>query len=180
VEVAAPETPSEKEKKRRWRLSRKKDDAPPPSFPPLASPRLGSNVTASASGTSINSSGRLGQSLTGDMSDRTTATTEAPLVEVSSKESKDESHKISNWIKNKYREAKENAEHRRNKSPPGERTVSIGSSFLSSRGKSLDLKRAEEEKPPVPPMPTVPQPAQAPQPQQPPVQTPVPQDPKAQ
>ena len=171
VEMAPPETPSEKEKKRRWRLSRKKEDPPPPAFPPMASPRLGAHATAGASGTSINSSGRLGQSMTGgDLSDRTTTTTtEAPLAEVSSKESGGDSKKISNWIKNKYREHKEHAEHRRNKSPPaGERTVSLGSSLLSSasRGKSLDLKRAEEERPPLP------------QPAPPPL--PTPQDPRAQ
>ncbi|KAL2146056.1 hypothetical protein VTI28DRAFT_5395 [Corynascus sepedonium] len=152
VEAPAPDTPSEKEKKRRWRLSRKKEDTSPPSYPPLVSPRqVGSNATASVSGTSVNSSGNPGQSTTGDTSDRTTINTEAPLAEVSSKDSKDEPNKISSWIKNKYREHKENVEQRRNKSPPaGERTVSIGSSLLSSRGKSLDLKRAEEEKPPMP------------------------------
>lgn len=155
AEIPMPDTPSEKEKKKRWRLSRKKEDASPPSFPSFSSPRsvMGSNATAGASGTSISSGGKLGQSMMDksmtDMSDRTTINTEAPLVEVSSKESgRDESHKISNWIKNKYREHKENVEQRRNKSPPaGERTVSIGSSLLSSRGKSLDLKRAEEERP---------------------------------
>jgi hypothetical protein len=160
AEIPMPDTPSEKEKKKRWRLSRKKEDASPPSFPSFSSPRsvMGSNATAGASGTSISSGGKLGQSMMDksmmdksmtDMSDRTTINTEAPLVEVSSKESgRDESHKIANWIKNKYREHKENVEHRRNKSPPaGERTVSIGSSLMSSRGKSLDLKRAEEERP---------------------------------
>jgi hypothetical protein len=172
AEPPVPDTPSEKEKKRRWRLSRKKDDAPPPpSFPPLASPRqvLGSNATAAASGTSINSSGgKLGPSTTSGgetMSDRTTINTEGGggLFEVSSKESRDKDKekekdgeggkKISNWIKNKYREHKENVEQRRNKSPPaGERTVSLGSSLMGGRGKSFDLKRGEEggEKPPVP------------------------------
>ncbi|KAK3897728.1 hypothetical protein C8A05DRAFT_47749 [Staphylotrichum tortipilum] len=158
AEPPMPDTPSEKEKKKRWRLSRKKDDAPPPPlFPPLASPRpFASNATASASGTSINSSGKLGPSLT-DMSDRGTIGTmdgPPPLTEVSSKESggKEESKKIANWIKNKYREHKENVEQRRNKSPPpaGERAVSLGSSLLSGRGKSLDLKRVEEGAPPVP------------------------------
>ncbi|KAL2170191.1 hypothetical protein VTG60DRAFT_5143 [Thermothelomyces hinnuleus] len=161
AEAPVPDTPNEKEKKRRWRLSRKKEDASPPSYPPpAAQPPIGSNATASASGTSVNSSGKPGHSTAGDTSDRTTINTEAPLTEVSSKESKDESNKISSWIKNKYREHKENVEQRRNKSPPaGERAVSIGSSLLSSRGKSLDLKRTEEEKQPVPQ--PVPQPVEA-------------------
>lgn len=180
AEAAIPDTPSEKEKKRRWRLSRKKEEVSPPPFPPLASPRpvIGSNATASASGTSLNSSSRLGPSTTGgDTSDRTTINTDAaaaPLVEVSSKESKDkdDSKKISNWIKNKYREHKENVEQRRNKSPPGERSISLGSSLLSSsRGKSLDLKRAEEERPAATANANAPSPAQQP---------PLPQDPKAQ
>lgn len=167
TEVAVPDTPSEKEKKRRWRLSRKKDDAPPPSYPPVSSPRpavIGSNATAGASGTSISSSGRLGHIVTGD-TDRTTTNMETALAEVSSKESRDrdDTKKISNWIKNKYREHKENVEQRRNKSPPGERTVSLGSSLMSSRGKSLDLKRTEEEKPPVPQVSQAAQPAQPPQ-----------------
>ncbi|KAK4106747.1 RhoGAP-domain-containing protein [Parathielavia hyrcaniae] len=186
AEVAVPDTPSEKDKKRRWRLSRKRDDAPPlPSS--LTSPpqrpvttTLGSNATAGASGTSINSSlGKLGPTSTAgggtsvtDASDRTTITTmegaAAPLVQVSSMESggggrdrdrEEPQKKISTWIKNKYREHKENVEQRRNKSPPppgaagSERTVSLGSSLMSGRGKSLDLKRGgggEEERPAVP------------------------------
>jgi hypothetical protein len=172
-EVPVPDTPNnDKEKKRRWRLSRKKEDVVPPSTtsqpipPPLASPRavpLGSNDTASASGTSLNSSSKLGPSVTasGDTSDRTTINTsmEPPLTEVSSKESKDkekdDGNKISAWIKNKYREHKENVEQRaRNKSPPGARNggAALGasllvqsSSSLSTRGKSLDLKRSTEE-----------------------------------
>ncbi|KAL2134266.1 hypothetical protein VTI74DRAFT_633 [Chaetomium olivicolor] len=149
AEVPAPDTPSEKEKKKRWRLSRKKEEASPPSFPPLASPRqvLGSNAHADASTTSVGSSSHKPRaSMSGDASDRATLNTEAPLVEVSSKESKDDSNKLTSWLKNKYREHKENAEQRRNKSPPGERTVSLGSSLMSSRGKSLDLKHADEDK----------------------------------
>ncbi|KAL1842845.1 hypothetical protein VTJ49DRAFT_4012 [Mycothermus thermophilus] len=166
AEAPVPDTPNnEKEKKRRWRLSRKKDDGQPIP-PPLASPRpapLGSNATASASGTSINSAGKLGPSITGgDTSDRATINTaaEPALTEVSSKESghrdngKDDGNKLSSWIKNKYREHKENVEQRaRNKSPPGRHggqglgtsLVLQSSSSLSTRGKSLDLKRVEDE-----------------------------------
>ncbi|KAL2271876.1 hypothetical protein VTJ83DRAFT_1247 [Remersonia thermophila] len=178
AEAPVPDALSnEKEKKRRWRLSRKKDDGQPIP-PPLASPRaapLGSNANASTSGTSISSASKLGPSITGgDASDRATVSTatEAALVEVSSKESshrdkdgKEDGHKLSSWIKNKYREHKENAEQRaRNKSPPGRNggqglgtsLLLQSSSSLSTRGKSLDLKRAEDESKPVAPVPPLP------------------------
>ncbi|KAL2260580.1 hypothetical protein VTK26DRAFT_5359 [Humicola hyalothermophila] len=159
LEATIPETPNEKDKKKRWRLSRKKEDIVPPPGPPLTSPRLGSNTSADASTTSVGSSGhKPRQSMTGDSSDRAMATAEASSGDATSREGKEDTNKISNWIKNKYREHKENVEQRRNKSPPGERTVSIGSSFLSSRGKSLELKRAEEDKPPVPSAPPTSQP----------------------
>ncbi|KAK4146388.1 uncharacterized protein C8A04DRAFT_35091 [Dichotomopilus funicola] len=174
IEAASPDTTSEKEKKKRWRLSRKKDETSPPPFPALTSPRhlIGSNATALASGTSINSSGRPGRSTTGDTSDRTTINTDAPLVEVSSREGRegkegrdggkdgkdDANNKLSSWIKNKYREHKENVEHRRNKSPPAtERTASIPGLLSSSRGKSLDLKRVEDKENPSVPVPQGPQ-----------------------
>ncbi|EFX03214.1 Rho GTPase activator [Grosmannia clavigera kw1407] len=54
--------------------------------------------------------------------------------------------KLSGWLKNKYREAKETAEHRRTKSPTSEDrlpTTSLVSGL--ARGKSLDLKRPVEE-----------------------------------
>ncbi|KAH6624485.1 hypothetical protein B0J18DRAFT_465702 [Chaetomium sp. MPI-SDFR-AT-0129] len=173
IEAASPDTMSEKEKKKRWRLSRKKDETSPPPFPAMTSPRhlIGSNATALASGTSINSSGRPGRSTMGDTSDRTTINTDAPLVEVSSREGRegkegrdgkdgkdDANNKLSSWIKNKYREHKENVEHRRNKSPPAtERTASIPSLLSSSRGKSLDLKRVEDKENPSVPVPHGPQ-----------------------
>lgn len=173
IEAASPDTTSEKEKKKRWRLSRKKDETSPPPFPALTSPRhlIGSNATATASGTSLNSSGRPGRSATGDTSDRTTINTDAPLVEVSSREGRegkegrdskdgkdDVNNKLSSWIKNKLREHKENVEHRRNKSPPAaERNPSIPSLLSSSRGKSLDLKRVEDKENPSVPVPQGPQ-----------------------
>ncbi|KAK0748848.1 hypothetical protein B0T21DRAFT_407328 [Apiosordaria backusii] len=182
-EVASPES-GEKGQKKRWRLSRKKEDTSP-SYPPLSSPRmLGTHSNAETSTTSIGSSGYKGrQSMTGDSLDRAIASGELSSGEGGGSGGKE---KISSWIKNKYREHKENVEQRRNKSPPGgERTVSIGSSLMSStRGKSLDLKRAEEENvaggggvpapapapPAVPQLPTAQQQGtdtQPPQPQQP-------------
>jgi hypothetical protein len=172
-EAAVPDTPSEKEKKRRWRLSRKKEEvSPPPSYPPLGSPRqvVGSNAHADASSTSVNSFGKQGQSVAGDSSDRTTfTTTDGHAVDGASRESRDDSKKLSSWIKNKYREHKEHVDQRRNKSPPPEteRTVSLGSSLMSSRGKSLELKRSEEDKPPAPPAAQPPHPHSHPQPQEP-------------
>ncbi|KAK4193600.1 putative Rho-GTPase-activating protein [Podospora australis] len=151
-EFASPDS-GEKERKRRWRLSRKKEETGP-SYPPLSSPRLlGSNSNAETSSTSVGSSGykpRL--SITGDSLDRAiaNANAEGSSADSGSKDGRDGANKVTNWLTKKYREHKENAEQRRNKSPPGERTVSIGSSFLGSRGKSLDLKRAEEEMSPAP------------------------------
>ncbi|KAK4179649.1 hypothetical protein QBC36DRAFT_375821 [Triangularia setosa] len=143
-EVTSPES-GEKSQKKRWRLSRKKEDTGP-AYPPLSSPRLlGTHSNAETSTTSIGSSGYKGrESMAGDSLDRAIASGELSSGEGGGSGGKD---KISSWIKNKYREHKENVEQRRNKSPPGgERTVSIGSSLLSStRGKSLDLKRTEEE-----------------------------------
>lgn len=173
TEPTAPDTPSEKEKKRRWRLSRKKEDnnaAPPPPAPVFASPRqpaasaataIGSNAHADASTTSINSSsGKLGLSVTGDSSDRATTAASTTHTAAGAAESVDSgrddaggnsnnnnnNNRLSSWIRNKYREHKENVEQRRNKSPPAaERTVSLGASLLArGSGKSLDLKRGEE------------------------------------
>ncbi|GAB1320786.1 GTPase activating protein (GAP) for Rho1p [Madurella fahalii] len=172
VEITSPDTPNDKEKKKRWRLSRKRDDATPPPQPSITSspPVFGSNSNADASSASISSSAHKPRhSMTGDSSDRAIANVESATSSETagngSRENKDDSKKFGNWIKNKYREHKENVEQRRNKSPPGDqRTVSLGSSFLPSRGKSLDLKRAEEEKTPAQ-QPQTPQMQPQPQPQ---------------
>jgi hypothetical protein len=135
----------EKDKKRRWRLSRKRDD-PAPVLPPVASPRkiLGQDTTAGASSTSIGSGGpkAAGHVSTGDSLDPNHHSTDAPsLTESGSRESKDEASKgsssLTGWIKHKYREAKENAEQRRNKSPSADRGP--------GRGKSMDIPRPVEE-----------------------------------
>ncbi|KAK3989519.1 hypothetical protein QBC44DRAFT_327517 [Cladorrhinum sp. PSN332] len=144
-EVTSSES-AEREKKKRWRLSRKKED-PGPSYPPLASPRLlGTIPNAEASTTSIGSSNFKLRPSMGDSIDR--AVLSAELVgSSSSTENKEDPKKLTSWIKNKYREHKESQEQRRNKSPPApERSVSYGSSFVvTGRGKSLDLNRAELE-----------------------------------
>ncbi|PFH58136.1 hypothetical protein XA68_14115 [Ophiocordyceps unilateralis] len=129
---------SDKEKKRRWRLSRsRKDDnggssgsaATPPQ------PALGSNDKAEISNTSIGSgASKPRDSGTNDSSEPTTlASAEGHAGHETAKE--DAKGPIG-WIRNKYREAKESAEHRRNKSPSAERH--------GLRGKSVDLKRDEK------------------------------------
>ncbi|KAK4232150.1 putative Rho-GTPase-activating protein [Podospora fimiseda] len=137
---------AEKDKKKRWRLSRKKED-PGPNYPPLSSPRLlGTIPNAEASSTSIGSSSFKPRPSMGDSIDR--AVLSAELVgSISSMENKEDPKKLTSWIKNKYREHKESQEQRRNKSPPApERSTSYGSSFVvTGRGKSLDLNRAEFE-----------------------------------
>lgn len=128
--VTSPEQP-DKEKKRRWRLSRRREDEMP-ELPPVTSPRrIGFNRTAETSNSSVG----------GESSD--------PTLELhSSLDSsiRDDSKGISGWIKNKMREAKETAaaEIRRTKSPPGDHGSL--SSALPVRAKSTDIKRPAEEK----------------------------------
>lgn len=120
--VSSPEQP-DKEKRRRWRLSRKREDMEGRE-PSITSPRrLGFNRTAETSNSSV-----------GDSWDPT-------LEAHSSLESgKDEPRGISSWIKNKLVPSNE---FRRTKSPPGDQ--SSMSSPLPIRGKSMDIKRAAEQ-----------------------------------
>ncbi|KAK2030965.1 RhoGAP domain-containing protein [Colletotrichum zoysiae] len=153
----------EKDKKKRWRLSRQRGHEQQPS---VTSPRLafGSNDNADVSVTSIGSGGyRPRKSFTGESSETGFQAAEAQSSHESrDKDGRDESKGPIGWIRNKYREAKESAEQRRNKSPPADRQSSLGgSSIMSGRGKSLDLRREPEEKAandhpsaPVPPVPT--------------------------
>ncbi|KAK2062456.1 RhoGAP domain-containing protein [Colletotrichum caudatum] len=153
----------EKDKKKRWRLSRQRGHEHQPS---VTSPRLafGSNDNADVSVTSIGSGGyRPRKSFTGESSEAGFQAAEAQSSHESrDKDGRDESKGPIGWIRNKYREAKESAEQRRNKSPPADRQSSLGgSSIMSGRGKSLDLRREPEEKAandhpaaPVPPVPT--------------------------
>ncbi|KAF5513305.1 Rho-GTPase-activating protein 5 [Colletotrichum fructicola] len=171
----------EKEKKRRWRLSRqRKDDG----HPGITSPRLafGSNDNADVSVTSIGSGGyKPRKSFTGESSEQGMHNSESN-ESGRDRDGKDESKGPIGWIRNKYREAKESAAEKRNKSPPADRQSSLGgSSIMSGRGKSLDIRREPEEKVQHPALPSSPPqgptahpqaaPAQAPQPQS--VQSPV-------
>jgi GTPase-activating protein SAC7 len=125
---------AEKREKRnsRWHMSRRKEETLGAAVPSGQS--LGSNNHAEASSSTVGSRPR--KSWTGDSSEA------VAVLSDSEAGGKDEARGPLGWIKTKYREAKENAEQKRTKSPPGER----GHAALPSRGKSLDLKRREEEK----------------------------------
>lgn len=149
VEATSAE-PEEKEKKRRWRISRRKDDGGSPEAKPIG--EIGLNQAADISSTSIGSSAhKPRKSFTNESSDPTLSGTEG--LE-GSKEGRDESKGIFGRIRNKYREAKE-----RTKSPPANDGHSTS---LLGRGKSLDIKRdppIDEAQPSAAP-PTQPTPAQ--------------------
>ncbi|KAK7428929.1 GTPase activating protein (GAP) for Rho1p [Neonectria magnoliae] len=140
---------AEKEKKRRWRLSRSRN-ADNGTGSGVTSPRLGlgSNDNADISSLSISSSSHRPRK--SESSDPTMTGFDAHAVYDSGRD-KDEPKGPIGWIRNKYREAKETAEQRRNKSPPADRPT-LSSSFLP-RGKSLDIKRegGQSEKQTVPP-----------------------------
>ncbi|KAF4989594.1 hypothetical protein FDECE_14668 [Fusarium decemcellulare] len=139
---------TEKEKKRRWRLSRSRNDNGGSTPSGLTSPRLvlGSNENADVSVLSISSSSHRPRK--SESSDRPVMLGEAHGNFDYGKE-RDDSKGPLGWIKNKYREAKESAEQRRNKSPPADRPGLSATGFVP-RGKSLDIKRdapKETEKP---------------------------------
>ncbi|CAJ2506223.1 Uu.00g003530.m01.CDS01 [Anthostomella pinea] len=123
---------AEKEKKRRWRISRRKEEM---SGSPVQN--LGLNSHAEMSTSTVGSGHRARKSMTGDYSDVAGTFAES---ETGSRE-KDDSKGPLGWIKNKYREAKENAEHKRTKSPPDH-----GHGFLPTRSRSVDIKRSLDEK----------------------------------
>ncbi|TEA18041.1 Rho-GTPase-activating protein 5 [Colletotrichum sidae] len=184
VEAAEPD----KDKKKRWRLSRQRKDEGYP-YPNVTSPRLafGSSDNADVSTTSIGSGGyRPRKSFTGESSEQGAFSAESH-DSGKEREGKDESKGPIGWIRNKYREARESVEERRNKSPPADRQSSLGgSSIMSGRGKSLDIRREPEERtqnhPALPPTTVVQSPAapvqtqyQAPTAVPPPPPPPVPQ-----
>ncbi|TPX08950.1 uncharacterized protein E0L32_009529 [Thyridium curvatum] len=148
-ETLAPSERSEpeKEKRRLWRLSRRKEDTTHPSVtsqPQSSQQALGANTHAEISTSSVGSTGYKARSFTGESSDPATLmTAEGQSSQDSTKDGREDSRGLTGWIKNKYREAKD---HSRTKSPPADRP-SLGSNILPSRGKSFDLTRkAEEEK----------------------------------
>ncbi|KAI0010309.1 RhoGAP-domain-containing protein [Xylariaceae sp. FL0662B] len=123
---------TEKEGKRRWRISRRKED-----LSSTPAQNLGVNSHAETSTSSVGSGQKPRKSWTGESSDVAATLAES---EAGSKD-KDESKGPIGWIKNKYREAKENVEIKRTKSPPGDQLKG----FLPP-AKSLDLQSSIDEK----------------------------------
>ncbi|KAH6890484.1 hypothetical protein B0T10DRAFT_560991 [Thelonectria olida] len=146
----------EREKKRRWRLSRSKGADNGGSGSAFTSPRmgLGSNDNADISSLSISSSSHRPRK--SESSERTQHGFDAQAIYESGRD-RDDSKGPIGWIKNKYREAKETAEQRRNKSPPADRP-GLSAGYVP-RGKSLDVKRdapkeADKHTSPPPPQAT--------------------------
>ncbi|KAF4454089.1 hypothetical protein F53441_3326 [Fusarium austroafricanum] len=131
---------AEKERKKRWRLSRSKN-ADNGSAAGVTSPRLalGQNDNGDISNLSISSSSHRPRK--SESSDRPYMLGEAQGSFEQGKEG--DSKGPIGWIRNKYREAKESAEQRRNKSPPPADRPGLGASSFSPRGKSLEIRRDE-------------------------------------
>ncbi|RGP63096.1 hypothetical protein FLONG3_10037 [Fusarium longipes] len=129
---------AEREKKRRWRLSRSRN-ADSGSSAGLTSPRLtlGQNDNGDVSNLSISSSSHRPRK--SESSDRPYMLAEAQGSFDPGRES--DSKGPIGWIRNKYREAKESAEQRRAKSPPPADRPGLGASSFSPPPKSLEIKR---------------------------------------
>jgi hypothetical protein len=148
------ERTEQREKRSRWRLSRRRDDSQ--SLGNTLSPKkaLGSDAGAGASSSSVGSSARPRKSFTGDTVPVGSESTLVGAHHQSSNESGsatggqtgEEKKGPLGWIKNKMREKREEnrekeAEKERNKSPPA--STDRIASILPSRGKSMDVKREE-------------------------------------
>ncbi|KIL95276.1 hypothetical protein FAVG1_00012 [Fusarium avenaceum] len=133
---------SEKERKRRWRLSRSRN-ADSVSSAGVTSPRLGlgQNDNGDVSNLSISSSGHRPRK--SESSDRPYMPGEAQGSFDQGRES--DSKGPIGWIRSKYREAKESAEQRRAKSPPPADRPGLGATSFPPRGKSLELRRDEPQ-----------------------------------
>ena len=174
-ETAVDESP-DKAKKKRWRLSKRNEDsqqpsltagalqqsvAPQPSASSLGAastspgqqPGLGSNGHAETSTSSVGSGGPsvagMGSLSLGGVGGSDSALALADTQVSGDSNGRDEHGrgKLTGWLKNKYRGAKETA---RNKSPsPTDQSASTSSLTGVIRGKSLDLGRAADvqEKP---------------------------------
>lgn len=149
----------QKEKKSRWRMSRRREE--PQTYGATLTPRkgLGMDGTAAASSSSIGSSARPRKSFTGDSlplgseSNLSTSHAQSSNESGSAHVTEDKKGPLG-WIKNKLRESREReAEKERNKSPPA--SMDRLTAPFGSRGKSIDIKRDEHptpiaEEPPLP------------------------------
>ncbi|KAK6843246.1 hypothetical protein PG987_004106 [Apiospora arundinis] len=129
---------TEQERKRRWRFSRRREEM----ASAAAAQNLGINSHAETSTSTVGSGGhghRPRKSWTGESSDIAATLAES---EAGSREARDEARGPLGWIKTKYREVKENHDQKRTKSPPGE----FSHGPLPIRGKSVDIRREEEER----------------------------------
>lgn len=135
----------ERDRRRRWRLSRKKEDIDVPEASVTSPRRIGFNRTADLSTSSVGNMSegyRPRRSFTGESSEPTLDVHSSFDSGRDGRDNREEPRGLSGWIKNKMREAKGGAETRRTKSPPGDHG-SIGS-IIPMRGKSLDIKRPIE------------------------------------
>ncbi|KAI0390246.1 RhoGAP-domain-containing protein [Xylariaceae sp. FL0594] len=122
----------ERERKRRWRLSRRREEGAG-----LPWQNAGNNSHAETSTSTIGSTQRPRKSWTGDASEVASALGEH---ETGVRE-RDDAKGPLGWIKNKYREAKENAD-KRAKSPPEQ-----NHGFLPTRSRSVDKASLDEKRP---------------------------------
>lgn len=155
----------QKEKRSRWRLSRRREEFQPQGSALSPPKTLGSDAGAGASSSSIGSAARPRKSFTGDTVPVGSESTLISTYQQSSNESgsvvgsgatSDEKKGPLGWIKNKMREKREEkeAKEERNKSPPA--SVERFGSSVPTRGKSIDVKREDHpatiaEEPAVPP-----------------------------
>ncbi|KAK8049177.1 RhoGAP domain-containing protein [Apiospora phragmitis] len=131
---------AEQERKRRWRFSRRKEEIA--SAAAAQNQNLGVNSHAETSTSTVGSGGhghRPRKSWTGESSDIAATLAES---EAGSRDARDEARGPLGWIKTKYREVKENHDQKRTKSPPGD----YNHGPLPIRGKSVEMKREEEER----------------------------------
>jgi hypothetical protein len=142
--LSAPSDQQEKERRKRWRLSRaKKDEALEGAYQSTSSHRLhlGSNDHGDVSTSSIASgANKPRKSFTGDNDSGLVATETSTTQDSAGRESREEGRGPLGWIRSKYREAKES----RNKSPPADR-LGPTNSMVSPRGKSFDIRRETRE-----------------------------------
>lgn len=133
----------QKEKRRRWRLSRKRDDAVPGSY--LTSPKK----STAENSTSSFGSGKPRKSFTGD-EHKPSHASQTTFSDGSSKEDKRQGP--IGWIKDKMREAKDEMRLRDPENQSWQKRGSqseASTSTIPLRGKSVDIKREPDHAAPI-------------------------------